>query len=77
MIDFRLKEILNEKNLSIGDLVELTEQHDPLGKGIHRNTISKLINQNSNGIQFDTIDILCKSLDLDFVDDLIRYDRDQ
>ena len=77
MIDFKLKQLLDEKDLSIGELVTLTKKHDLLGKGIHRNTISKLINGNSNGIQFDTIDILCKSLDLDFVDDLIRYDRDQ
>ncbi|MEI3611793.1 helix-turn-helix domain-containing protein [Pseudogracilibacillus sp. SO30301A] len=76
MIEFRLKQILDEKRLSIGDLVELTKQYDATGKGVHRNTVSKLINGNSKGIQFDTLDLFCKALDIDFVDDLIRHERD-
>ena len=48
MIVFRLKEIMEEKNLKISDLNEQT--------GISRNSISSLLNGKTRGIQFDTLE---------------------
>ncbi|GAC41607.1 helix-turn-helix domain-containing protein [Paenibacillus popilliae] len=54
----------------------LTKEKDPNGKGLHRNGISKLYNGDTNGIQFETLDLLCKSLECT-VADLIEYVPDE
>jgi len=67
---------MDKNDISTADLVEKTKQLDPDGKGVHRNTISKLLNGNSNGIQFDTLDLLCNALELDSADQLIEFSKD-
>lgn len=61
MIKFRLKEIMENKNLKISDLNEAT--------GISRNSLSLLINGKSQGIQFDTLEKITNALNVD-TDDL-------
>lgn len=64
VIKFRLSEIMDEKNLTIQDVHEMT--------GISRNTISQMINKEPKGIQFDTLDKLLNNLNLT-VDNLIKF----
>lgn len=63
-IKFRLDEIMEEENLTIQDVHEMTE--------ISRNTISQMINKKPKGIQFDTLDKLVSSLDVE-VSSLIKH----
>ncbi|HEA4981924.1 TPA: helix-turn-helix transcriptional regulator [Staphylococcus aureus] len=60
MIIFRLKEIMEEKNLKISDLHEQT--------GISRNSISSLLNGKTRGIQFDTLEKITLALNVDVAD---------
>ncbi|WP_145455937.1 helix-turn-helix domain-containing protein [Staphylococcus epidermidis] len=60
MIVFRLKEIMEEKNLKISDLNEQT--------GISRNSISSLLNGKTRGIQFDTLEKITLALNVDVAD---------
>ena len=60
MIVFRLKEIMEEKNLKISDLNEQT--------GISRNSISSLLNGKTRGIQFDTLEKITIALNVDVAD---------
>ncbi|MBP1968008.1 DNA-binding Xre family transcriptional regulator [Virgibacillus natechei] len=68
MIKLNLRYQMETKGLSTSKLVELT--------GVHRNTISKLLNGNSNGIQFETLDLLCKALDVDSSCDIVEFVSD-
>ena len=61
MIVFRLKEIMEEKNLKISDLNEQT--------GISRNSISSLLNGKTRGIQFDTLEKITIALNVDVAED--------
>lgn len=54
MIIFRLKEVLAEKGYSITSFSQKS--------GISRPTLSALVNNESKGIQFDTLDTICKTL---------------
>lgn len=60
MIVFRLKEIMEEKNLKISDLNKQT--------GISRNSISSLLNGKTRGIQFDTLEKITLALNVDVAD---------
>ncbi|MFB4471800.1 helix-turn-helix domain-containing protein [Oceanobacillus caeni] len=72
MIKLKLREKMEAQSLSTAELVKETARIDPNGKGVHRNTVSKLLNGKSNGIQFETLDLFCKALECDLVD-LIEF----
>lgn len=58
MIRVRLKEILNEKGMTLTELHELT--------GISKNTLSLIANNQSKGIQFETMEKLILKLGVSF-----------
>lgn len=64
MIKVHLSRIMGEKRLKISDLAEVT--------GLHRNGITRLYNEKTDGVKFDTLEKLCKALDC-AVSDLIEY----
>jgi putative transcriptional regulator len=60
---------MGERRLKIADLERMTKDH---GNGLHRNGITKLYNEKTDGIKFDTLDAICKALNCT-VGDLIEY----
>ena len=64
MIKVHLSRIMGEKRLKIADVARMT--------GLHRNAIARLYNEETGGIQWDTLERLCKALDCT-VADLIEY----
>lgn len=64
MIEFRLKQLMDEKEVSIKQLNEIT--------GIPRNTLSNMINGRTNGIQFDNLNKLVESLECG-VHELLKF----
>ncbi|MCQ6264506.1 helix-turn-helix transcriptional regulator [Fictibacillus sp. WQ 8-8] len=66
-IRFGLKELLIEKNISQKRLSELT--------GLRPNTISDICSNKVTGIKLSTVEILCKSLNVE-IQDLIRMTRE-
>lgn len=64
MIKVHLSRIMGEKRLKIADVARMT--------GLHRNAIARLYNEETGGIQWDTLERLCKALDCS-VADLIEY----
>ncbi|SCT27412.1 helix-turn-helix domain-containing protein [Staphylococcus caeli] len=60
MINFNLKEILDDKDMTISKLNELT--------GISRNSLSLLLNGKSRGIQFDTLEKIVNALNVNIED---------
>lgn len=69
MIKIHLSKIMGEQRLKIADLERMTKEH---GTGLHRNGITKLYNEKTDGIKFDTLEALCKALNCT-VADLIEY----
>lgn len=67
MIKFKLQDKMTEKGLSTADLVKKTNN------AVHRNTISKLLNGKSAGIQFETLDLICEALGCESVEEIIEY----
>ena len=63
MIKFDLKRVMKEKKLNISQLNEMT--------GISRNSLSLLINGKSQGIQFETMEKITKSLNVN-IEDLFK-----
>lgn len=63
MIKVKLKEILNDKGLTITELHERT--------GISKNTLSLMVNEKSKGIQYDTLDKILKATNVG-VSDLLE-----
>lgn len=59
---------MGERRLKIVDLANMT--------GLHRNGITKIYNEDTDGIKFDTLEILCKTLNCR-VEDLIEYIPDE
>lgn len=59
-----LRVVMAERNLSIKDINEKTN--------LSRTTISNLVNNNANGVQYDTLKQLCEVLDCN-VGDIIKY----
>lgn len=55
MIKVHLSRIMGEKKLKISDVAELT--------GLHRNGITRLYKEETDGIKFETLEKLCTSLD--------------
>ncbi|MEL0538250.1 helix-turn-helix transcriptional regulator [Staphylococcus debuckii] len=60
MIKFKLKEIMENKNMKISDLNKKT--------GISRNSLSLLINGKSRGIQFETLEKIIGALNIEIGD---------
>jgi putative transcriptional regulator len=73
MIKVHLSRIMGEKRLKISDLERLTKDN---GNGLHRNGITKLYNEKTDGIKFETLNELCKALECK-VGDLIEYVPDE
>lgn len=67
MIKVKLKEQMKLNNIrTASELVAKTNNQ------VHRNTISNLLNGKVKGIQFDTLNHLCKALNCN-ENDLIEY----
>lgn len=67
MIKIHLSRIMGEKRINIAELSRMT--------GLHRNGITKLYNEETDGVKFDTLDKICKSLNC-HVQDVIEYVED-
>lgn len=67
-IKVHLSRIMGEQKKKIADVARET--------GLHRNGITKLYYERTDGIKFDTLERLCKSLNCK-VHDLIEYIPDQ
>ncbi|WP_369355160.1 helix-turn-helix domain-containing protein [Lysinibacillus capsici] len=63
MIKVHLSRLLGEKRMKISELAEKT--------GLHRNGLSRLYNEETDGIKFDTLEKICKALNCD-ISDLIE-----
>lgn len=55
MINNRLSIILGEKRMRVSELSKLT--------GISQNALNKIYHNKTKGIDFDTLDKICKALD--------------
>lgn len=60
MIKIHLSRIMGEQKLKISDVASMT--------GLHRNGITKLYNEETNGIKFETLEKLCTALNCDISD---------
>ena len=60
MIKVHLSKLLGERKMKISDLANAT--------GLHRNGLSKLYNENTDGIKFETLEKICKALDCEIAD---------
>lgn len=69
MIKIHLSRLMGERRLKIADLERMTKNQ---GDGLHRNGITKLYHEKTDGIKFETLDVLCKALNCT-VSDLIEY----
>ena len=69
MIKVHLSRIMGERRLKIADVARITEEN---GKGLHRNGITKLYNEKTDGVKFDTLEALCEALECT-VGDLLEY----
>ncbi|UDK97477.1 helix-turn-helix transcriptional regulator [Lysinibacillus sphaericus] len=63
MIKVHLSRLLGEKRMKISELAKET--------GLHRNGLSRLYNEETDGIKFDTLEKVCKALNCD-ISDLIE-----
>ncbi|MDQ8733199.1 helix-turn-helix transcriptional regulator [Paenibacillus sp. LHD-38] len=54
-----LSRLMGERRLKIADIERMTKE---FGNGLHRNGITKLYNEKTEGIKFETLDVLCKVL---------------
>lgn len=64
MIKVNLSRIMGEQRLKIVDVATMT--------GLHRNGITRLYNEETDGIKFDTLDKLCKALNCK-AEDIIEF----
>lgn len=64
MIKVHLSRIMGEKRISIAELSRMT--------GLHRNGITKLYNEDTDGVKFDTLDKICESLEVS-IQDIIEH----
>jgi putative transcriptional regulator len=71
MIKVNLSRLMGEKRLNIADVAKMT--------GLHRNGITRFYHDRSNGIQFDTLEKLCKALDCrieDLLEIIVEVDNE-
>jgi len=55
LIKVHLSKLLGERKMKVSDLSNLT--------GLHRNGLSKLYKEETDGIKFETLEKVCKALD--------------
>ncbi|EGG35262.1 helix-turn-helix domain-containing protein [Paenibacillus sp. HGF5] len=67
-IKVHLSRIMGEKRIKISELADMT--------GLHRNGLTKLYNEKTDGIKFDTLEKLCRALDCS-VEELIEIKEDE
>ncbi|CAF1787775.1 MULTISPECIES: helix-turn-helix domain-containing protein [Bacillus] len=60
MIKVHLSRVMGERKVNIAEVSRLT--------GLHRNGISRLYYEETDGIKFDTLEKLCKALDCEITD---------
>ena len=63
LIKVHLSKLLGERKMKISDLSNAT--------GLHRNGLSKLYKEETDGIKFETLEKICKELDCN-IDDLLE-----
>ncbi|MEK4629972.1 helix-turn-helix transcriptional regulator [Solibacillus sp. FSL R7-0682] len=63
MIKVHLSKLLGERKMKISDLSNVT--------GLHRNGLSKLYKEETDGIKFETLEKVCKALDCK-IEDLLE-----
>ncbi|WP_204122334.1 helix-turn-helix domain-containing protein [Lacticaseibacillus mingshuiensis] len=64
MLQFNLKKIMDEKNISISSLSNIT--------GVSRKTISQMVNNDSKGVQFATIEPIMSALNAEIEEVIIK-----
>ncbi|MFC0274095.1 helix-turn-helix domain-containing protein [Metabacillus herbersteinensis] len=69
MIKVNLSRIMGEKRLKISDVATMT--------GLHRNGITKLYNEETDGIKFETLEKLCTALDCEINEllEIVKEDK--
>jgi putative transcriptional regulator len=67
MIKVHLSRIMGERKLKISDVAKLT--------GLHRNGITKLYNEDTDGIKWETLEKLCDALECE-VSDMLEIVKD-
>ena len=67
MIKVHLSKVMGERKINIAELSRLTD--------LHRNGITKLYYEKTDGIKFDTLEKLCNALDCD-IPDLLEIIKD-
>lgn len=67
MIKIHLSAIMGAKRMSIAELSEKT--------GLHRNGLSKLYNEKTTSISFETLEKVCDALECD-ISDLLEIIKD-
>ncbi|MGN7942867.1 helix-turn-helix domain-containing protein [Metabacillus sp. 22489] len=68
MIKVNLSRIMGEKKLKISDVANMT--------GLHRNGISKLYKEETDGIKFETLEKLCDKLECE-ISDLLEIIKEE
>ncbi|MCA1027834.1 helix-turn-helix domain-containing protein [Cytobacillus kochii] len=68
MIKIHLSRIMGEQKLKISDVASMT--------GLHRNGITKLYNEETDGIKFETLEKLCTALNCD-ISDLLEIKNEE
>lgn len=67
MIKVHLSKLMGEKRLNIAEVSRMA--------GLHRNGVTKIYNEETDGIKFDTLEKLCKVLDCK-IEDLLEIVED-
>lgn len=60
LIKVHLSKIMGEQKIKISDLARMT--------GLHRNGITKLYNEETDGIKFETLEKICVALKCEITD---------
>jgi len=60
VIKVHLSRIMGEQRIKISELAKMT--------GLHRNGLTKLYNEETDGIKFDTLEKVCRALKCDIGD---------
>ena len=74
MLRFKIKEMLAKKEFAEGRRITIGEVAE--GAGIHRMTLSKMINQRGYNTGTDNLDRLCAYFDCR-IEDLVEYVPDE
>jgi len=74
MLRFKIKEMIAKKEFEEGRRITIAEVAE--GAGIHRVTLSKLINKRGQSTNSDHLDALCRYLDCR-IEDLVEYVPDE